>query len=67
MPFIAFPKQLRYTQILFTKVSNFENVPHQIRNRYISFRTCHQVLFIYISSNQGHIIQPETSIALFTK
>jgi hypothetical protein len=32
---IAFPKQLRYTQIFVTKVSSFENVPHQIGNRYI--------------------------------
>jgi len=25
---IAFPKQLRYIQILLTKVSSFKNVPH---------------------------------------
>jgi transposase len=32
---IAFTKQLRYTQILVSKVSSFENVPHQIGKRYM--------------------------------
>ena len=31
---IAFPKQLRYTQIFFNKVSSFENIPHQVGKRY---------------------------------
>ncbi|MEH2113126.1 pentapeptide repeat-containing protein [Nostoc sp.] len=34
---IAFPKQLRYTQIFVSKASSFENVPHQIGNRYKLF------------------------------
>ncbi len=33
-PAIAFPKQLRYTQIFYNKLSGFENVPHQIGKRY---------------------------------
>ncbi len=34
VPFIAFPKQLRYTQIFLSKVSSLENLPHQVGNRY---------------------------------
>ncbi len=44
--YIAFPKQLRYTQILFNKVSSFENVPHQDGNRYIGLPTSPSELII---------------------